>query len=104
MRAIRVNSPGGPDALRVEEIPEPAPGPGEALVRVEAAGVNFIEVYQRSGLYSLSLGWVVTQVVSITAAWRRVLTVHRYALPAQWPSLAFGAAAAITPVGRISHS
>lgn len=44
------------------------------------------------GLYSLSLGWVVTQVVSITAAWRRVLTVHRYALPAQWPSLAFGAA------------
>ena len=44
------------------------------------------------GLYSLSLGWVVTQVISIAAAWRRVFTVHPYALPAQWPSLAFGAA------------
>ena len=44
------------------------------------------------GLYSLSLGWVVTQVVSITATWRRVFTVHSYALPAEWPSLAFGAA------------
>ena len=55
MRAIRVNTPGGPDALRVEELPDPAPGPGEALVRVEAVGVNFIEVYQRTGLYPLTL-------------------------------------------------
>ena len=51
MRAIRVHAAGGPEVLRIEEIPEPTPGAGEALVRVEAVGVNFIEVYQRTGLY-----------------------------------------------------
>ncbi len=51
MKAIRVHAAGGPEMLRIEEIPEPTPGPGEALVRVEAIGVNFIEVYQRAGLY-----------------------------------------------------
>jgi NADPH:quinone reductase len=53
MKAIRVHAPGGPDELRFEEIPEPGPGPGEALVRLEAIGVNFIEIYQRAGLYSM---------------------------------------------------
>lgn len=51
MRAIRVAQYGGPEAMRLEELPTPAPGAGEALVRLEAAGVNFIDVYQRSGLY-----------------------------------------------------
>ncbi len=51
MRAIRVHSPGGPDALRLEDLPVPAPGPGQALIQVEAAGVNFIDVYHRTGLY-----------------------------------------------------
>ena len=51
MKAIRVHAAGGPEALRIEEIPDPIPGPGEALVRLEAIGVNFIEVYQRAGLY-----------------------------------------------------
>ena len=55
MKAIRVHTPGGPEVLRIEEIPDPHPGPGEALVRVEAVGVNFIEVYQRMGLYPLPL-------------------------------------------------
>ena len=51
MKAIRVHAPGGPEVLRYEDVPEPAPKAGEALVRVEAAGVNFIDVYHRTGLY-----------------------------------------------------
>jgi len=53
MKAIRVHAPGGPEALRLEDVPEPQPGPGEAVVRLEATGVNFIEVYQRKGQYPL---------------------------------------------------
>ena len=55
MRAIRVAETGGPEALRLEEIPVPDPGPGEARVRVEYAGVNFIDVYHRTGLYPKDL-------------------------------------------------
>jgi NADPH2:quinone reductase len=51
MRAIRVHTPGGPEAMRYEEVPEPTPGRGEAVVRIEAAGVNFIDVYFRTGHY-----------------------------------------------------
>ncbi len=51
MRAIRVHQYGGPEAMKLEEVPTPRPGAGQALVRIEAAGVNFIDVYQRSGLY-----------------------------------------------------
>lgn len=55
MRAVRVHAPGGPEALVVERIAVPEPAAGEALVRLEAAGLNFIEVYQRSGLYRIEL-------------------------------------------------
>lgn len=55
MRAIRVSAFGGPEVLKLEEVPTPAPGAGEALVRVRAAGVNFIDVYQRTGRYPLAL-------------------------------------------------
>src|SRR5437879_13068273 len=51
MKAIRVHEAGGPDVLRVEEIPDPAPAAGELLLDVEAVGVNFIEIYFREGLY-----------------------------------------------------
>jgi NADPH:quinone reductase len=51
MKAIRIHEPGGPEVLRYEDIPDPQPKAGEALVRVEAAGVNFIEVYFRTGVY-----------------------------------------------------
>ncbi len=51
MKAIRVESFGGPEALRLAELPEPKAGPGQLCVRVEAAGVNFIDVYHRTGLY-----------------------------------------------------
>jgi len=55
MRAIRVAAPGGPEALALVDVPAPEPGPGEVVVAVEAAGVNFIDVYHRLGRYPLQL-------------------------------------------------
>ena len=54
MRTIRVHATGGPEVLRYEEVAEPKPGAGHAVVRIEAAGVNYIDTYQRSGLYRLA--------------------------------------------------
>ncbi len=51
MKAIRVNRHGGPEVLSLEDLPIPEPGPGEVLVRTEFAGVNFIDIYFRTGLY-----------------------------------------------------
>jgi NADPH2:quinone reductase len=55
MRAIRIQEHGEADVLRWEEIATPAPGPGEALVKIEACGVNFIDIYFRRGLYKAAL-------------------------------------------------
>jgi NADPH2:quinone reductase len=51
VKAIRIHSLGGPEVLTWEDVPDPEPGEGQALVRVEASGVNFIDVYFRTGLY-----------------------------------------------------
>ena len=51
MKAIRVHAPGGPEALRYEDVPRPEPKPGEALVKIAAAGMNYIDVYFRTGAY-----------------------------------------------------
>lgn len=58
MRAVVVHTPGGPDALRLEHRPDPVPGDGEVLVDVEAAGVNYIDVYHRTGKYPLPTPFV----------------------------------------------
>jgi len=55
MKAIRIQQVGGPEAMRLEDLPDPVPGAGEALVGVEASGVNFIDVYHRTGLYKTAL-------------------------------------------------
>lgn len=51
MKAIRIHAPGGPDVMRLEEVPQPTPKAGEAIVKVDAAGLNYIDVYYRSGQY-----------------------------------------------------
>ena len=55
MKAVYIEQTGSADALRYGELPKPEPSPGEALVRVVAAGVNFIDTYHRTGLYKLPL-------------------------------------------------
>lgn len=55
MKAIRITEVGGPEVMRLEELPTPEPQAGQLLVRVEAAGVNYIDTYQRSGQYKVPL-------------------------------------------------
>lgn len=54
-KAIRIHRTGGPDVLSWDEVEVPTPGPGEATVRQAAVGLNFIDVYHRTGLYPLPL-------------------------------------------------
>jgi len=58
MRAIAVTAVGGPEVLVATELPDPSPGTGQLLVRVTASGVNFIDTYQRSGVYPMALPFV----------------------------------------------
>jgi NADPH2:quinone reductase len=51
MKAIRVHQYGGPEVLRLEDVPEPEPAAGEAVVKLHASGLNFIDVYYRTGVY-----------------------------------------------------
>ncbi len=53
MKAIRIHKYGGPEVLTYEDVPIPEPKTGEARVRIEAIGLNFIDIYQRTGLYPL---------------------------------------------------
>ena len=55
MKAIQIHSTGGPEVLRLVDLPIPEPGPGQVLIRVEAIGVNFIEIYFRKGVYKTAL-------------------------------------------------
>jgi NADPH2:quinone reductase len=58
MRAIRVSKTGGPEVLEVVDVPTPEPKQGEALVRIHAAGVNFIDTYVREGRYPAELPFI----------------------------------------------
>jgi len=55
MKAVRIHTPGGPEAMRYDDAPQPEPKAGEALVKVDAAGLDYIDVYFRSGLYKANL-------------------------------------------------
>ena len=72
MKAVRVHQNGGPEVLRYEEIPVPEPGAGEARVKIEAAGLNYIDIYQRTGLYPIktpfTLGMEGTGIVDAVGA------------------------------------
>ena len=58
MHAIQVSQTGGPEVMRLAELPDPEPGDGELLVRVAAAGVNYIDCYHRNGTYPQPLPFV----------------------------------------------
>jgi len=55
MKAVRIHAPGGPEALRYDDVPDLTPKEGEAIVKVDAAGLNYIDVYYRTGLYKADL-------------------------------------------------
>ena len=54
-KAIRIRKPGGPEMMEWTDVEVGKPGPGEARIKLHAAGVNFIDVYHRTGLYPLPL-------------------------------------------------
>jgi NADPH2:quinone reductase len=58
MKAIQIHETGGPEVLVLAELPIPQPGPGQVLIRVEAVGVNFIEIYFRKGTYKAALPFI----------------------------------------------
>jgi NADPH2:quinone reductase len=58
MKAIRVHEVGGPEVLRYEDVLVPKPGPGQALVKLEAIGLNFLDCYFRAGLYKVTLPFI----------------------------------------------
>jgi NADPH2:quinone reductase len=78
MRAIRVHQPGGPEVMKLEDLPAPTPGPGQAVVAIEAAGVNFIDVYFRTGLYpaAMPFGLGLEAAGTVTAIGDGVDSVH----------------------------
>jgi NADPH:quinone reductase len=61
MQAIQILQPGGAEALTLRDLPTPTPGPAQALVRIEASGINFIDVYQREGRYPTALPFTLGQ-------------------------------------------
>ena len=61
MKAIQVKQPGGPEVMEQVDLPVPQPKPNEAVVKIQAAGVNFIDVYNREGRYTVPLPFVLGQ-------------------------------------------
>ncbi len=61
MKAVRFHEHGGPEVLRYEDVPQPHPGEGQALVKLYGIGVNFIDTYQRAGAYRVSLPYIAGQ-------------------------------------------
>ena len=103
MKAIRVQSPGGPEVMRYEEAADPNPSEGEAVVRVEAAGVNFIDVYHRTGLYKAAFPVTLGQEgAGVVESVGRAVSVVRPGDRVAWASV-FGAYAekASVPAERL---
>ena len=60
MKAVQMAEHGGPEVLKYQDVADPQPGEGQALVQIEAAGVNFTDVYTRAGVNpSPSLPWII---------------------------------------------
>ena len=105
MRAIRVSTTGGPEVLEYTEVPTPEPGADDALVRVEAAGVNFIDVYHRTGLYKLATPFTPGSEAAgtVEAVGSNVTSVKRGDRVAYAMTLGAYAEYAVVPVDKPVH-
>src|ERR1041385_1057378 len=61
MKAIQIKTPGGPEVLDLADLPTPQPKPNEAVIKLGAVGINFIDVYQREGRYKVCLPFIAGQ-------------------------------------------
>ena len=64
MKAIQIKQTGGPEVMELVDLPVPQPKPNEAVVKIQASGVNFIDVYNREGRYKAPLPFVLGQEAS----------------------------------------
>jgi NADPH:quinone reductase len=105
MKAIQVKKPGGPEALELVDVPVPQPKPNEAVVKIVASGVNFIDVYHREGRYPVPLPFVIGQegagtVSAVGAEAKSVKTGDRVA----WTSIMGSYAEYVAvPADRLVH-
>jgi NADPH2:quinone reductase len=105
MKAIQVKKPGGPEALELVDVPVPQPKPNEAVVKIAASGVNFIDVYHREGRYPVPLPFVIGQegagtVSAVGAEAKSVKTGDRVA----WTSIMGSYAEYVAvPADRLVH-
>jgi NADPH:quinone reductase len=86
-QAIRIHANGGPEVMNWEDVPTPEPGPGEALVRHEAVGLNYIDVYFRTGLYKAPLPSTPgMEAAGVVVAVGSGVTEVKPGDPRQWPA------------------
>ena len=84
MWAIQIDKQGGPEVMEWRELPDPKPGAGDLLIEVAAAGLNYIDTYHRSGLYQVTLPYVLQlarkgleRAITESAALRQGVNVYR---------------------------
>jgi NADPH2:quinone reductase len=106
MQAIQILTTGSADVLTLRDLPTPTPGPGEALIRIEASGVNFIDTYFREGRYPAQLPYTLGQeaagiVVAVSPDVATVKAGDRVAwcgIPGTYAQLAVATAARLVPI------
>src|SRR5262249_18775265 len=105
MKAIQVAAVGGPEVLTLVDVPVPTPKPNEALMQIEAAGVNFIDVYFREGRYPAQLPFINGQEVAglVTSVGADVTSVKPGDRVAYTGSLGSYAEYALVPAERLVH-
>jgi NADPH2:quinone reductase len=105
MLAIRIHENGGAEKLRADDVPVPAPGAGSVRFRVEAAGLNFIDTYKRSGLYPVALPCTLGQEAAgiVTAVGSGVTEFHVGDRIASAAVVGGYAAEAVAPAAQAVH-
>jgi len=105
MQAIQVQTPGGPEALQLVNLPVPIPKPNEAVIKISAAGVNFVDVYFREGRYSTPLPFVAGQEASgiVSDVGHEVKSLKPGDLVAYAGILGGYAEYAAVPANRVNH-